>query len=79
MRSLKFAQLDALIVMSIEHGNAEFHRICGGAVRVEAEQHSRTDAWRVVDRRLQALRKKGVIRFDKKAWSVVQQEPPCAA
>lgn len=29
--------------------------------------------WRIIDRRLQALRKKGVIRYNGKVWEVVEQ------
>lgn len=31
------------------------------------------DPWQIIDRRLQALRKKGTIRYDGKVWEVVEQ------
>ncbi len=34
-------------------------------------RHSTQPEWRIIDRRLQALRKKGLIRHDGKAWEAV--------
>lgn len=78
----KYSKLDRLIIERIKTGDNTFARIQGGAVYAEAKLHAKmlhvmSDEDRVIDRRLQALRKKGLIHFQSGRWSVVQQ--PVAA
>lgn len=76
----KFAKLDRLIIEHIQTGKNTFGRLQGGEVLAEAKLHAKivdrcgkNNAWRVIDRRLQALRKKGLIHFQSGRWSVVQE------
>ena len=66
---MKYDDLDMAILKAINGGIKTFTAI---AYRVEglAKPHARlmTETFRVVDRRLQALRKKGSIVFEKKEW-----------
>jgi hypothetical protein len=72
-----YALLDALIQERIAAGNNTFMLIDGGKVfkeasRLEAEINSA--AFRIIDRRLQALRKKGFIKFSTaEKWTVVYE------
>jgi hypothetical protein len=69
----QYAKLDEMIISSIDDGPKTFHSIWYG-LRFEAEKFCKEgqEAWRVIDRRLQAMRKKGDIRYDKKTgWHVV--------
>jgi hypothetical protein len=74
----KYEKLDALILASIGHVPKKFVGINAGAVRTESERIAKDEAtprtrgevvgWRIVDRRLQALRKAGKIRATTKGW-----------
>ena len=64
----KYEELDALIVESIRNGRDTFGQLCGGKTGALATQFSWMDADRVIDRRLQALRKRGLIRFSGGRW-----------
>jgi hypothetical protein len=74
----KYEKLDALILNAIGGHPKPFSAIETGAVREESvrlakeETSARTRgapvAWRIVDRRLQALRKAGKIRATTKGW-----------
>ncbi|MBR7972906.1 hypothetical protein KDX01_07220 [Burkholderia vietnamiensis] len=74
----KFEKLDALIVGAIDESPKKFSSINTGAVRMESERLGREECrpttfgevvgWRIVDRRLQALRKDGKIRSTTKGW-----------
>jgi hypothetical protein len=44
--------------------------------RVQDRWGSLTPTYRIIDRRLQAQRKKGVIRFNGKAWERVPKDRP---
>jgi len=56
-------RIDAQIIAAIKEGMTQFYRICNAC-------DMRYDE-RAVDRRLQSLRKRGLISFDSKAgWSV---------
>lgn len=58
----KYDELDALIIQSIDKGYYRFRSICQQVVSAD---------WREVDRRLQALRRKGQITFTSKdGWRV---------
>ncbi|MFA8393294.1 hypothetical protein ACEPUD_24575 [Burkholderia ubonensis] len=74
----KYQKLDALIVASIDDTPKKFAAINTGAVREESERLAREECrpttfgdvvgWRIVDRRLQAVRKTGKIRSTSKGW-----------
>ena len=69
----KYQTIDDLIVTRIKNGSTTFFWIFNREVAEEAEQltlHTSKEACRVVDSRLQALRKKGVISFNSKTgWT----------
>ncbi|AIO47107.1 hypothetical protein DM44_3129 [Burkholderia cepacia] len=74
----KYEKLDALIVASIDEAPKKFAAVNTGAVRAESERLAREESrpttfgevvtWRIVDRRLQAVRKTGKIRSTSKGW-----------
>ncbi|MGI0509096.1 hypothetical protein ABY44_39370 [Burkholderia sp. ZZQ-2] len=74
----KFHKLDALILASIDDTPKKFAAVNTGAVREESERLAREECrpttfgevvgWRIVDRRLQAVRKTGKIRSTSKGW-----------
>ncbi|RQZ89933.1 hypothetical protein DF053_08800 [Burkholderia cepacia] len=74
----KFQKLDALILASIDDNPKKFVAVNTGAVREESERLAREECrpttfgevvgWRIVDRRLQAVRKTGKIRSTSKGW-----------
>lgn len=64
-----YIKLDALIVDAVRSGAAQFAFIHAGHARDEAERIAREtkrDAYRVIDGRLQALRRGGVLAFTSK-------------
>jgi hypothetical protein len=71
----KYEKLDAEIVKEIGAGRNTFSTM-RGLVWEFARQVAPRDRWgrmdegRVVDRRLQALRKRGLLRYQYKRWSV---------
>ncbi|MCA8145421.1 hypothetical protein [Burkholderia vietnamiensis] len=74
----KYEKLDALIVASIDETPKKFAAVNTGAVREESERLAREECrpttfgevvgWRIVDRRLQAVRKTGKIRSTSNGW-----------
>ncbi|MBU9340665.1 hypothetical protein [Burkholderia multivorans] len=74
----KYETLDALILGNIGHAPKKFAEINTGPVWQESERIGREESrpttfgevvgWRIVDRRLQALRKAGKIRSTSKGW-----------
>ncbi|KVM87695.1 hypothetical protein WT06_22385 [Burkholderia anthina] len=74
----KYKKLDELIVSSIDETPKKFSAVNTGAVRAESERLAREESrsttfgevvgWRIVDRRLQAVRKTGKIRSTSKGW-----------
>ena len=64
-----YDQLDNAILTAIAGGTRSFYLI-NAAVEHLAKPHGHGmhDTFRVVDRRLQALRKRGLIEFRKKEW-----------
>ncbi|MDR8105595.1 hypothetical protein KPB04_28065 [Burkholderia cenocepacia] len=74
----KYQKLDALILASIDESPKKFAAVNTGAVREESERLAREECrpttfgevvvWRIVDRRLQAVRKTGKIRSTSKGW-----------
>ncbi|WP_342705200.1 hypothetical protein OHZ10_29420 [Burkholderia arboris] len=74
----KYQKLDALILAAIDETPKKFAEINTGAVRLESDRIGREETpptafgdvvgWRIVDRRLQAVRKAGKIRSTSKGW-----------
>ncbi|KWA17359.1 hypothetical protein WL26_03810 [Burkholderia cepacia] len=74
----KYKKLDDLIVASIDDTPKKFATVNSGAVREESERLAREECRpttfgevvgsRIVDRRLQAVRKTGRIRSTSKGW-----------
>lgn len=75
--SAKFATLDEAILAAIKEGRTTFVSIVGN-VEAMAKPLATPDRWgrsnhdRVVDRRLQALRKQGRIAYKAKQWFLSQ-------
>lgn len=68
METNRFDNLDAAILKAIDAGLTTYWAI-SQRVQELAKPHTQRPDWsRVVDRRLQALRKKGAITFEKKEW-----------
>ena len=64
-----YSVMDELILTKIRNGYNTFAKIDGGDVYREAQRlqdETKTPAFRVIDKRLQALRKKGVIKYTTK-------------
>jgi len=72
----KYDELDRHIVKAIARGMDTFTVISrSGAVVTESHRLGELTGaadWRIVDRRLQALRKAGRIAYAKRAWSVTE-------
>lgn len=75
----KYEKLDAMILAEINSEPRSFTSLRGcRAVMAECERHAKeagttrsrygVDDWRVLDRRLQALRKSGAIKATRKGW-----------
>ncbi|WP_202844741.1 hypothetical protein [Luteimonas saliphila] len=69
-----FAILDGLIVDAIKSGRTKFNDIFSDEVSKRAYYDRPRDGYRLVDRRLQALRKRGAIAFNKGEWTVCAHE-----
>ena len=66
--SNKYAQLDAKLIELIKNGAGTFNEItprADVAALTAPHETATTEGWRVVDRRLQALRKAGKIAFSR--------------
>ena len=70
----KFTQVDQLIIDQIRAGKKTFQALQAPSVMAAAETlRADAPAWRVVDRRLQALRKRGLIEWNaRNGWSIVE-------
>ena len=70
-----YSAIDAAIVKAIRGGCAKFAEIVAKATD-EARSFTTPSkwAWRVIDGRLQAIRKRGEIEFAKDGWRVVERE-----
>lgn len=70
-----YTQMDELIISKIKSGSRTFSAIDGGDVYEEAKRIAMVsggESFRVIDRRLQALRKSGLIQYTtKEKWSAV--------
>lgn len=67
----KYQEIDDLIHLCISEGTNTFGQLWRGRPGRRAKELGMTEVDRVVDRRLQALRKKGVIAYDPfdQTWS----------
>lgn len=69
-----YTYLDMLIQESVASGNNTFAKIDTGEVHKQAkllEQQIKSEAFRIIDRRLQALRKKGLIKYSTaEKWTI---------
>ncbi|WP_394551536.1 hypothetical protein C1N58_12515 [Pantoea sp. SGAir0180] len=69
-----YTYLDMLIQESVASGNNTFAKIDSGDVHNQSkllEQEIKSEAFRIIDRRLQALRKKGLIKHSKaEKWTI---------
>ncbi len=71
----KYNELDAAILLAINGGATDFGmlvRACGSHIEVATHKGGRYTDERMLDRRLQALRKRGLIRFKGGKWEVCQ-------
>lgn len=71
----KYAELDAAILESIKGGRDTFVSLFRGTTGALANQfaaNANTEVDRVIDRRLQAIRKRGLIRFAAMRWHIVE-------
>lgn len=74
----KYGTVDHLILMHIkEFGASSYSQLCEDTALIkEANDQSTVDRWgarngeRVIDRRLQALRKTGAITLEKRRWVI---------
>ena len=70
VRMRDYAKLDELILAALSDKPRQFGTIFGGEIYSACVNHSKEEPARVLDRRLQALRKKGLIVF-MKGWRKV--------
>jgi hypothetical protein len=73
-----YTELDAAIVAALKDGPAKFAQIfdrptVASSLAPIAELEPSTEPWRVVDRRLQALRRFGTVKHTPKGWVAVSQ------
>ena len=72
-----YKKLDEALIDSIKSGKNLLHRIQSVAVLREANSLAllqRAEGWRIIDRRLQALRKANKIVYSSKTgWTVVEE------
>ena len=66
--SNRFDNLDLAILKAIDSGITTYTAICGRVQSHAQPLAHRPDWQRVVDRRLQAIRKRGGVVFEKKEW-----------
>ena len=75
----KYAELDAAIIERLKRGPTPFWSIAVGKAGLIADDIQRrtnfaSDGWRIIDTRLQALRKAGKIRADRRnGWTLVEE------
>ena len=73
----KYEHIDRLITQQVARGNRTLTQLIGTpawteAVRIDGECGRQPGADRIMDRRLQALRKRGLIEYSKGAWRIVE-------
>lgn len=69
---MKYAEYDLKLVDLIKNGCNDFNSLCNRMADENKEIQPGLDSFRVTDRRLQALRKKGVIEYwqARKRWII---------
>lgn len=76
MSADKYAQLDAAIVQAIREGKTTFTPLTAAVDKqadalAKPDRYGQLDGWRVIDRRLQAMRRRGVLQFSHKTgWGI---------
>lgn len=77
MHKINYENLDSLIVKEIQSGSNTFAKIFNGAVVLESvniADLTGREPFRVVDGRLQVLRKKGRINFNRsEGWYIAKE------
>ncbi len=71
-----YTAFDAELLAQIKSGNNRAQLLCNQVRLMNMAEpfcSAESPGWRIVDRRLQAPRKKGSIRHDGKVWEVVAQ------
>jgi hypothetical protein len=75
-----YSKFDAMLVERVRHGANTYSKLCGGALLRLGDELGGSNpregpqGWRVLDRRLQALRKKAVLRYAASTgWTVAEQ------
>ena len=72
-----YSALDAAILEALESGPKPFHLLTGRLAQLtqplaKPDRHGESSGWRVLDRRLQALRKAGMVISDRKTgWRLL--------
>ncbi len=85
LRSMKkdYSKLDSLIIAAIASGKNQFSKIFSDEVRAEARPFASDAGYsansRVVDRRLQAIRQQGQIRFHNGGWALCKRDASSAS
>lgn len=78
LTGLTYHTLDREIIARIQDGHATASQIEGGAAGEEAlnlQRELHSPSFRIIDRRLQALRKAGKITYDRRAgWALVDKQ-----
>lgn len=70
----KYEKLDCMLLAGVKSGLTTFAQLQRSDILAEADaiatpnRYGDGEGWRVIDRRLQALRKAGKIRFTSKCW-----------
>lgn len=79
--TIDYTHLDELLFESIERAPRSF-AVLRADFETEFNRHAKPNrygdenGWRLIDRRLQALRKAGRIKFDpKRGWTAIAKEP----
>lgn len=65
---MKYDDLDGAILAAIDSGKRKFYIINAAVEKLSAPHAKDGEYFRVVDRRLQALRKSGLIRYAGGEW-----------
>lgn len=71
---IQYVEFDAKLLEHIRQGRDTFVRLEAvlrdDCIRITAELGHTSEHWRVIDRRLQAMKRQGIVRFKDGRWSV---------
>lgn len=69
----KYSEVDAAIIARIRSGHSRFYEIWPGIAShlTNSNPYTSSDSSRIIDRRLQAMRKQGKITYYGGKWSVL--------